>query len=124
MKAVTECGITEKMEGIKELDKHQVDAIFANEAFKSTFARYLDCYEGFCAAVHAGVVDKDYAYTLEATKVIRAWTVFKPFVRRLRSSNEYSRCYLELERLGAAWKQQRDQEIEESNRQQGVRAAV
>jgi hypothetical protein len=85
---------------------------------------YLDTFETLCGAVNCGLVNKEYAYSLEATRVIRVYLVFHPLINRMRASDRYTRCYLELERLGDEWKRRRDDEIAKRQKSDGVKQHV
>ena len=101
---------------LASLEKEAIDV--------KTILAYLDEFEEFCGAVQAGVTDHEYAYTLEATRVIRTWIVFGPFIQSQRASHPFSRCYVELERLGSAWKERREAETRQKYSQDGVRQHV
>lgn len=118
------CTFEECMKKLEPMSSAAVDAVLADPAHDTVVSSYLDEFEEFCAAVHAGIADPEYAYTLEATRVIRAWIVFEPFIRRCRASTKYSRCYLELQRLGSAWKTRREAEESKKDAADGVRNHV
>ncbi|HEL5329121.1 DUF4760 domain-containing protein [Stenotrophomonas maltophilia] len=102
------------------ISQQVLQAIWTDVEDHNAVSTYLDEFEEFCAAVNAGVVEKSYAYGIEATRVIRAATVFEPFIRRARSETRYSRAYFELEGLATDWRSQRDQEEQEARKTNGV----
>lgn len=118
------CGLEESMRSIKEMSQASLEKIWADPNHVHVVASYLDEFEEFCGAVHAGVTDKEYAYTLECTRVVRAWTVFEPFILAARGKDKFTRCYVELERLGSEWIERRGQEIKQRNTAVGVRNHV
>lgn len=63
---------------------------------------YLDGFETFCGAINAKLVDEDYAFSLQATRVIRNYTVFEPLI------DEYKRAtpsaYCEFYKVAYRWK--------------------
>lgn len=125
MLAVAEtCGFKEAMNSVQPMSLESRRALEDDLAAVKTVAAYLDEFEEFCAAVQAGVTDQEYAYTLEATRVIRAWTVFAPFIQSQRASLRFSRCYLELERIGGAWRDRRETETKQKYAQDGVQQHV
>lgn len=122
--AAEACGFSEQMLKISPMTDDSVNKVLASPDHDQTVSTYLDEFEEFCAAVHAGIVDNEYAYTLEATRVIRAWVVFEPFITQCRSKTKYSRCYIELQRLGVAWKGRREKEEARNHATDGVRPHV
>ncbi|MNN38781.1 hypothetical protein D3C81_1527930 [compost metagenome] len=104
-----DCGFVEQMDKQAAITDDSINKIFQH-ADRSVLSSYLDDFEEFCGAVNAGVVNGDYAYKLESTRVIRIWVVFNPYIRKSRHNHNDERCYLEIERLGSAWKQRRDAE--------------
>lgn len=123
-KVAETCGFSEEMRQLKPIHSASLECIVNSDEHMNTISAYLDEFEEFCAAVHAGVADHEYAYTLEATRVIRAWVVFEPFITRRRATVRYSRCYLELERLGGAWLERREKEAKDKADKDGVRPHV
>src|SRR5690606_22309594 len=117
-------GFASCMNSLQPMSQESLAKLEADSDGLKDIQAYLDEFEEFCGAVHAGVTDTEYAYTLEATRVIRAWTVFEPYIRVQRAKHTYMRCYLELERLGVAWKQRRDEEARQKNAQDGVKPSV
>lgn len=81
-------------------------------------AEYLNDYEEFAGAVTEGVVDADYAYKLEGTRVIVAYYGFRAFIEAQRAEQNdtlrgnlngvsvdflRSRAYILLENLAKDW---------------------
>lgn len=122
--AAEKCNFKESMKSGQAIDVSAVDSLCNDDDSTTSVCFYLDEFEEFCGAVAAGVVDSGYAYTLEATRVIRVWAVFEPYVARRRSEVKYSRCYLELQRLASTWKAQRELEEKRNHDESGVRTHV
>lgn len=80
---------------------------------------YLNDFEEFAGAVEQGVVDEDYAYSLEGTRVLVAYFGFRAFIESDRKTDKEEECkmnlkgkdidflvpksYLLLERLAKRW---------------------
>lgn len=62
---------------------------------------YLDAFEEFCGAVNAKLVDEDYAYSLQATRVIRNYTVFQQLI--LQYQQGAPTAYVELSKVAIRW---------------------
>ena len=125
MMAVAErCGFKDAMNSVQAMSLASRQALENDPVAVKTVAAYLDEFEEFCAAVQAGVTASEYAYTLEATRVLRAWIVFEPFIQSQRATHRFSRCYLELERIGSAWKERRERETQQKYAQDGVQQHV
>lgn len=62
---------------------------------------YLDYFEGFCGAVNAGIVDEDYAFSLQATRIIRNFTVFEQLIKHYQKCN--GTAYIELQKVATRW---------------------
>jgi len=118
------CDFKAAMNGVTPMSDDSRRKLEGEPIDVKTVLAYLDEFEEFCGAVQAGVTDHEYAYTLEATRVIRTWIVFGPFIQVQRASHPFSRCYLELERLGSAWKLRREQETQQKYAQDGVQPHV
>lgn len=105
---------------LSPIPKPIVEAIESTRQSRLTVRKFLDDYEEFCAAVNARVVDPEYAYGIEGTRVIRVKMVFEPLISRMRAENRYTRCYLELMKLGDEWKLRREAEARATNNAAGV----
>lgn len=109
--AAEKCEFSANMKTLTPIDHHILEKILLNPSAEVTIISYLDEFEEFCGAVHAGVTDKTYAYKLEGTRVVRAFSVFSPYIDSKRKENEYTRCYVELVKLGQDWKTLKDKEL-------------
>ncbi len=118
------CGFHDAMDRVEPMTEASRAAVEADGEALKTVSAYLDEFEEFCGAVQAGVTDREYAYTLEATRVIRTWVVFGPFIRSQRARHSLSRCYLELERLGIEWARRRESEAQRKYTLDGVKPHV
>ena len=117
-------GFASCLRDLKPLDSTHVDAINADKDAILAIRAYLDDFEEFCAAVNAKIVDENYVYNIEGTRIIRASVVFEPMIRAFRHENRYTQCYLELQKLGDAWKKRREWEVERANHSRGVQHAT
>lgn len=61
----------------------------------------LDCFEAFCGAINAKLVDEDYAFSLQATRVVRHHTVFAPLIAELHKGSPSA--YVELTKVATRW---------------------
>jgi len=86
------------------------------------FRPYLDCFERFCGAVNAGMIDEAYAMTLERTRVIRNFTVFEELIKHLQK--DHPNAYVELTKLASKWAMQLRLEIFEAQSQLGAGAGT
>lgn len=87
----------------KALSSTVAQELFDSDESQTFITSYLDEFEEFCAAINRGLVDYEYAIALEGKRVSRAWHVFKPFIEKIRLSNDDPCCYAELERVAIRW---------------------
>lgn len=107
------CGFKESRQKGEPISADAVKCLKDNPVHDSVVSCYLDEFEEFCGAIHAQLLNEDYAYGLEANRVIRAWAIFKPYVLNSRTETEDFRTYMELERVALRWKDRREAEDEE-----------
>lgn len=88
------------------LDPDTVGKILDCPTKSQAIRKYLDGFEQLAAAINCGVVDGDYAFGIEGTRVTRTYTIFAPLIRKLQEQN--FRAYLELASLADAWMKERD----------------
>lgn len=81
--------------------------------------RYLDEYEQFCGAIHVGVIDREYAQSLEAGRVCRIYTVVSGLIELLQRDNE--KAYIELENLARDWIRDREERQRQAKAGAGVK---
>lgn len=94
-------------------------AIFEHGHSDRVVSCYLDEFEEFACAVNAGVVDDEYAYQLEGTRVARVWTVFRNYVQHCRSAPASSpTVYKQLQALAHRWKDRKEHEHKARERAQ------
>ena len=109
-----ELSITEHFDhGTRAIDSSTADRIDSDATATNTVKMYLDCWEGFAGAVRCGLVDNDFAYSMECGRVVRTYTIFKPFIDRIQQINN-PHAYLELEMLAKVWEDRRRTEKEQS----------
>jgi len=114
--AATSCGFKDARKSGEPMTQQAVKCIKEDPGHDGVVASYLDEFEEFCGAIHAGLLDEDYAYGLEATRVIRTWKVFSPYVQATRLETSDHRTYIELERIADAWlKRRADEDQRESD---------
>lgn len=118
-KLAEDCGFTAEFEEQRPLTESAVEALMKLEN-RPVISSYLDEFEEFSGAVHAGAVSEEYAYRLEATRIIRTWIVFEPFIRAVRAKMRDERCYLEIARLGSTWQSRRVKESSRANASNGM----
>jgi hypothetical protein len=103
----------------KPMPEEALTRILASADDEYVMRAYLDQFEKFCGAVQCGLVDNDYAYSLQATRVIRNYTIFSTFIKRIRQ--ESSTGYLELEKVALSWEDRRGIEDATFRNNRGVR---
>ncbi len=86
-----------------------VNQIVDNTKWSDAARAYLDCLESLAAAVHSGFVDEEYAFCLQAGRVLRAVKVLGPLISHFQIAN--AKAYIELVDLASTWQERRDKEI-------------
>lgn len=109
------CGFVEQHKKGEAISSESVKKISDDSGYDSIIMAYLDEFEEFCGAIHAGLLDEKYAYCLESNRVVKTWTVFKPYIDHCRGLSNF-RTYLELERVACNW--QKRLEIEDAKEQE------
>lgn len=89
----------------KPMPEEALKAIVESCDHRRIVRAYLDEFEKFCGAIRAGIVDDNYAYSLQNTRVIRNFTVFHALIKRWQAGNLMA--YTELEKVATAWSLQR-----------------
>jgi len=107
-----DCGFAEARKKGEPMSPEAVKCIKDSPKHDSVVSSYLDEFEEFCAAIHAKLLNEDYAYGLEATRIIRTWAVFGPYILSSRTETQDFRTYVELERVATAWTERRRREDE------------
>ncbi len=82
------------------------------EGSKLCMDRYLDSFEMFCAAVHCGLIEEDYAYKLEGGRVIRNFRRFERYIGLAQESNK--RAFAQLKLCANRWIVRRKAEDEKA----------
>lgn len=77
-------------------------ALRGTEAEWDHIRPYLDCFEMFCGAINAKLVHEDYAFSLQATRVIRNYTVFEPLIDEYKKQSPSAYC--EFYKVAYRWK--------------------
>lgn len=92
----------------KEIQEQSVRSILGDHEYLHRVTLYLDYFESLCGAINCGLVDKNYAYGLEGGRVIRLYSVFKPFINARQEKHPHA--YLECETLALEWIERRNGE--------------
>jgi hypothetical protein len=92
------------------LTEEQASKVFHDPELFLTLKLYLNKYEVYCAALAAGMVDEEYARTLAGDKVVVLMDVFEKLIHRQRKELKLDVIWIEIERLAAEWKLNRDAE--------------
>lgn len=107
------CGFSEKLQTGDELSQEDVAKIVDSPSHEAIISCYLDEFEEFCAAVNAGVVDNEYAYKLEGSRVVRVHKLFASYIRHCRGDDGANRSiYAELEHRANDWTVRKDHEFD------------
>ena len=64
---------------------------------------YLDCFEVFCGAINAKLVDEDYAFSLQATREVRNYAVFESLIDIYKTDSPTAYC--EFYKVAYRWRQ-------------------
>lgn len=78
---------------------------------------FINLFEDYATAYKANAIDRDLAYKLSASRVIRYYKVFKPLIDGLRQQLNNQMYWREFERLVTKdWQPHRIEEIEDFER--------
>ena len=109
--------------GIGEsLPEKAVAEILEDSEKLSTVRSYLDGFERFCAAVECGLVNSDYAYSIQGGRVIRNYIVFEGMIRKFQNDNKLA--YIELQKIALRWQAKRKADDEGHMNHVGVGAGT
>jgi hypothetical protein len=87
--------------------------IYADANDSRAIRGYLDDFEEFAGAVNVGVVDEDYAFSLESSRTIRAFRVLEPLIVKYRAEMMLPTCYLQLQRVCKRWEKTKEKQLRE-----------
>lgn len=87
------------------LSKAATDAIYGDAGKLQLVKLYLDGFEQLASAIHCRVVDEEYAFHNEGTRILRAFKVFEPIIVKLQDKNPLA--YIQFEELADAWRDKR-----------------
>lgn len=93
-------------DGGKPLQAAEVNLIVDDAAKRQKVVVYLDGFEQLSGAVLSGIVDAEYAYDHEGTRLLRIYHVFKPLILRIRQHSP--RAYDQFECLAERWLEKRN----------------
>lgn len=96
----------------KPLEEAAIASIIANTEHRQGVVRYLDGFEQFSGAINAGIVAKDYAYKLDATRLLRIHTIFSPLVVEIQRTSP--KAYVQFQHLANQWHAKRASEISDA----------
>jgi hypothetical protein len=85
------------------------DAIYADATKLEVVKQYLDGFEQLAAAIQCRVVDEDYAFHNEGTRIVRAFKVFGPIIAKLQEKNPLA--YIQFQELAENWRDKRAEAI-------------
>ena len=85
------------------LSEEQAKQIFDDPEASFAAKCWLNEFEDLCAAVNVGTVDKDYAYALEAERVVRNYRLFEQLILWIRNTLGIPEVYIELETVALEW---------------------
>jgi hypothetical protein len=72
------------------------DAYFATKA-------YLNDLENLGVAISIGAADLDLTYAVHSARLIRAYVIFRPFIKALRDRQSNPEIYIEIEKIALDW---------------------
>lgn len=108
---------------VAPIELQTVNVITASFQKESTMKGYLDAWEGFAGAVRCGLVSDEFAFGMESGRVIRTYTVLRPFIEKVQ--RDYNpRAYVQLELLAKAWITRREAEDADTKSRTGVRSGT
>lgn len=81
---------------------------------KMAMDRYLDVFETFCAAIHCGLIRDDYAYKLEAGRVIKNFKRFEKYIELAQEVNK--RAFVQFKHCARRWGDRRKKEDDRASR--------
>lgn len=113
MKMMKECEYDSVFRGTGQaLSNAARDAIYADPTKLQIVKLYLDGFEQLASAIQCRVVDEDYAFHNEGTRIVRAFKVFGPIIGKLQEKNHLA--YIQFQELAEDW---RDKRAEALNRE-------
>jgi len=114
-------GVADVFKGAGEpLPNAAVEAVMDDSERLNTVRAYLDGFERFCAAVACGLVNSDYAYSIQGGRVIRNFVVFEGLIKKFQHDNKLA--YIELQKTATKWKSKRQADDEGHMNDVGVGA--
>ncbi len=92
-------------------EKSAADVYDDNDKFIS-IKGFLNSFEIVCAALNAGSIDEDYAYSVHGARITHAFERFRNFIEHVRSSRDNLEVYIELEKVAVRWIDRQNSERE------------
>ena len=71
---------------------------------------FLNDFESLCAAYQVGALDKNLAFHMYGTRVVKEYSVFKPLIHRLRNRFKDQGILIEIERTANEWSERLEKE--------------
>lgn len=83
------------------LSRETAEALLHDKEQMDPLRYYLDSFESFCGSINAKLLDEDYAYALQGTRVVRNHAVFFPLIERWQAGAPTA--YVELCKVAVRW---------------------
>lgn len=119
--------ILEKIKKREALTRKEAEQLRDDADVSSALYAYLDDYEELCGAIRSGIVDEDYAYSMDRTRICRTRTVYKTFIDLLRDSDggrRISCAYEELYQVADFLDKMSDNELQKIRNNRTVRKSL
>lgn len=71
---------------------------------------FLNNFESLCAAYQIGALDKDLAFQMFSTRVVKEFTVLRPLINHLRTEFKDPAILIELQKTAIEWRKRLNQE--------------
>jgi hypothetical protein len=85
------------------LDAQSAQKFFGDDDARFAARNLLNDYEELCSAIQVGTLSESYAYSVDATRVIRAYKTFKSFIELMRAKKEAQHAWTDLQKLALKW---------------------
>jgi len=85
------------------LDDQAAKKIVEDDEARFAARNLLNDYEELCSAVQVGTVSEKYAYSVDSTRVVRAYKIFKPFIELMREKKGAKDAWTDLQKVALKW---------------------
>ena len=79
---------------------------------------FLNSFEQLCAAINAGTIDENYAYSVHSARITDVYFRFKNYISYIRVVSNDDEIYIELQKVASRWherykatKEERDSQL-------------